>query len=83
MKRKPTQPEHLTFDGSAACLSIQNASSPIDTCVTSYKINSMSLTYVLDPTSQSTHLSYNPQGQLSSVTLPAKLGAPGIPVIKD
>ena len=43
----------------------------------------MSLTYVLDPTSQSTHLSYNPQGQLSSVTLPAKLGAPGIPVIKD
>ena len=36
---------------------------------------------MLDPTSQSTHLMYNPQGQLSSVTLPAKLGAPGIPVI--
>ena len=36
---------------------------------------------MLDPTSQSTHLSYNPQGQLSAVTLPAKVGAPGIPVI--
>ena len=36
---------------------------------------------MLDPTSQSTQLSYNPQGQLSSVTLPAKVGAPGIFVI--
>ena len=36
---------------------------------------------MLDPTSQSTHLSYNPQGQLSAVTLPAKVGAPSIPVI--
>ena len=43
----------------------------------------MPLTTVLDPTSQSTPLAYNPQGQLSSVTLPAKVGAPCIPVIKD
>ena len=32
----------------------------------------MPLTAMLDPTSQATHLSYNPQGQLSFVTLPAK-----------
>ena len=39
---------------------------------------------MLDPTSQSsqsTQLPYNPQGQLSSVTLRAKVGAPGIFVI--
>ena len=36
---------------------------------------------MLDPTSQTTHLSYNSQGQLSAVTLPAKVGAPSIPVI--
>ena len=36
---------------------------------------------MLDPTSQSTQLAYNPQGQLSAVTLPAKVGAPDIPVI--
>ena len=38
-------------------------------------------TAMLYPTSQSTQLSYNPQGQLSSVTLPAKVGAPGVSVI--
>ena len=38
-------------------------------------------TAMLDPTSQSTQLSYNPQGQLISLTLPAKGGAPGISVI--
>ena len=38
-------------------------------------------TAMLYPTSQSTQLSYNLQGQLSSVTLPAKVGAPSIPVI--
>ena len=39
----------------------------------------MPLAAMLDPTSQSTQLAYNPQGQLSAVTLPAKVGAPGIP----
>ena len=38
-------------------------------------------TATLDPTSQSTQLAYNPQGQLSAVTLPAKVGATSIPVI--
>ncbi len=41
----------------------------------------MRLAATLDPTGQATQLAYNPQGQLSSLTLPAKVGAPGIPVI--
>jgi RHS repeat-associated protein len=55
----------------------------------SYTPFSRSMTYdakgnlaaTLDPTGQSTQMAYNSLGQLSSVTLPAKVGATGIPII--